>query len=77
MAGGGAVMLYLGEPFDLAVSFAEELYAEASKHGAYADCFVDGALQAFSTYAQEVEAARWLGIASSFIDVTSLLNNKR
>jgi hypothetical protein len=38
--------------------------------------FINGALQTFSTYAQEVEAARWVGIASSFVDVASLLNNK-
>ena len=76
LAGGGAVMLYLGEPLNLSASFAEELYAAASEYGEYADCFVAGALQAFSTYAQEVEAARWVGIASSFVDVASLLNNK-
>jgi hypothetical protein len=76
LAGGGAVMLYLGEPLNLSASFAEELYAAASEYGEYADCFVAGALQAFSTYAQEVEAARWVGIASSFVDVASLLDNK-
>jgi len=69
-------MLYLGEPLNLSASFAEELYAAASEYGEYADCFVAGALQAFSTYAQEVEAARWVGIASSLVDVASLLNNK-
>jgi hypothetical protein len=75
LAGGGAVMLFLGEPFDAASEFAGELYSEAGRYGAYADCFVDGALQAFSTYAQEVEAARWLGIASTFVDIPNLLNN--
>jgi hypothetical protein len=76
LAGGGAVMLYLGEPLNLSASFVEELYAATSEYGEYADCFVAGALQAFSTYAQEVEAARWVGIASSFVDAASLLNNK-
>jgi hypothetical protein len=76
LAGGGAVMLYLGESLNLSASFAEELYAAASEYGEYADCFVAGALQAFSTYAQEVEAARWVGIVSSFVDIASLLNNK-
>ncbi|MGC9051424.1 hypothetical protein [Pyrobaculum sp.] len=52
------------------------LYSEAGRYGAYADCFVDGALQAFSTYAQEVEAARWLGIASAFVDLSDLAKNK-
>ena len=31
--------------------------------------FINGALQAFSTYAQEVEAARWVGIASAIVDI--------
>ena len=52
------------------------LYSAAGRYGAYADCFVDGALQAFSTYAQEVEAARWLGIASAFVDLSDLAKNK-
>ena len=38
--------------------------------------FINGALQAFSTYAQEVEAARWVGIASAIVDIPSLLNNR-
>ncbi|MGC8584379.1 MAG: hypothetical protein ACP5MH_11740, partial [Thermoproteus sp.] len=76
LAGGGAVMLYLGKPLDAAPAFADELNRTASVYGPYADCFIDGALQAFSTYAQEVEAARWVGIASTFADIPKLLNNK-
>ncbi|MFP3212660.1 MAG: hypothetical protein RXQ02_05240 [Thermoproteus sp.] len=38
--------------------------------------FINGALQTFSTYAQEVEAARWVGIASAIFEIPSLLNNR-
>lgn len=52
LAGGSGVMLFLGEPFDAASQFAEDLYAAAAQYGDYSQCFADGALQAFSTYAQ-------------------------
>ncbi|NAZ33360.1 MAG: hypothetical protein GU356_03570 [Pyrobaculum sp.] len=42
----------------------------------YSGVLINGALQAFSTYAQEVEAARWVGIASAIVDIPSLLNNR-
>ena len=76
LAGGGAVMLFLGEPFDAASYFAEDLYAAAAQYGDYSQCFIDGALEAFSTYAQEAEAARWVGIASTFADLSKLAYNK-
>ncbi|MEM1692463.1 MAG: hypothetical protein QXK45_07310, partial [Thermofilaceae archaeon] len=76
LASGGAVMLFLGEPFDAAQQFADDLYAEASKYGNYSHCFIDGALEAFSTYAQEVEIAKWAGIVSTFVDLSKLVNNK-
>ena len=72
LAGGGAVMLYLGEPFDAASYFAEDLYAAAAQYGDYSQCFVDGALQAFSTYAQEAPIANYLGVASTFVDWAKL-----
>lgn len=76
LASGSGVMLFLGEPFDAAQQFADDLYAEASKYGNYSHCFIDGALEAFSTYAQEVEIAKWAGIVSTFVDLSKLVNNK-
>jgi len=71
LAAGGAVALYLGQPLDLAAQLSLDLEAAASAYGQYAQCFKDGALQAFSTYAVEVEVARWVGIASSLGDVAT------
>jgi len=68
LATGGLLLMNLGH-----VSEMEELvrgiHGEASKYGEYADCLVAGALQAFSTYVQEVEAARWVGTASAAVGI--------
>ncbi|MEM3835493.1 hypothetical protein [Pyrobaculum sp.] len=72
LASGSGVMLFLGEPFDAAQQFADDLYAEASKYGNYSHCFIDGALQAFSTYAQEATIANYLGVVSTFVDWSKL-----
>ncbi|WP_226951952.1 hypothetical protein [Pyrobaculum calidifontis] len=71
LAASGAVALYLGQPLDLAAQLSSDLEAAASAYGQYAQCFRDGALQAFSTFAVEVEVARWVGIASSLGDVAT------
>lgn len=72
LATGSGVMLFLGEPFDAAPQLANDLYAAAAQYGDYSQCFVDGALQAFSTYAQEAAIAKYLGVASTFVDWAKL-----
>jgi len=52
------------------------IHGEASKHGEYAHCFVDGALGAFDAYAKEVLANQLVGVFSTFLDIDKVLNNK-
>ncbi|MEZ0319674.1 MAG: hypothetical protein ABWK05_06770, partial [Pyrobaculum sp.] len=75
LAAGSGVMLFLGEPFDAAYQFSQELYSAAAQYGDYSDCFVSGALAAFSTYAQEAEVARWIGVVSTFVDLSRVFQS--
>ncbi|MEM3325931.1 MAG: hypothetical protein QXK63_00615, partial [Thermoproteus sp.] len=70
LAAGSGVMLFLGEPFDAASQFSQELYSAASQYGNYSDCFVSGALAALSTYVKEVYAANAIGVVSTFVDLS-------
>jgi hypothetical protein len=75
LATGGLLLMNLGHMPEME-ELVRGIHGEASKYGAYAHCFVDGALGAFDVYAKEVLANQLVGVFSTFLDIDKVLNNK-